>query len=290
MIFKIWLPVLVVKYYPKMNIKSKTILLIVVTLVITFLFSPNLVQTKNLLVPFTPQAPEKIWSQPWQDACEETSIAMVNNFYQNNTKKTLEKTEAKKDILEIFKIKEIYAGKSLDENTNKIAEMINNYLSWEAKIVKNPTLEQIKTEIDSGQPVIIPVHGKSLKNQNFKNGGPNYHMLVISGYDNDKQIFITQEPGTQYGLDFPYSFATIMDAIHDFLPYNQTNKGEKMAIFTQKNLDTSANLDPDKDGLSKKEEWQYGSISWLSDSDGDGYSDGEEVKNGYSPTKKFQKI
>lgn len=273
-----------------MNTESKTILLIVMTLVITFLFTPFLVQAKNLPVPFTSQAPYKIWNQPWQDACEEVSLVMVNNFYQNNLQKTLGKIEAKKDILEIFKIKEIYAGKSLDENAQKITDIINNYLSWEAKIVENPTLEQIKAEIDNEQPVIIPVHGKTLKNPHFKNGGPNYHMLVISGYDGDKQTFITQEPGTQYGLDFSYSFATIMDAIHDFLPYNQTIKGKPLAIFTQKNLDTSANLDPDKDGLSKKEEWLYGSVSWLKDSDGDGYLDGEEIKNGYSPTKKFQKL
>lgn len=272
-----------------MNTFKKTILIFIVTIFLNCLFSLS-VQTKNLTIPFTSQAPYKIWTQPWQDACEETSVVMVNNFYLKNTSKTIDKTKAKKEILEILNIKERHGGKSLDENAQKTIDIINNYLSWEAKIIENPTIEQIKTEIDNEQPVIIPVFGKALKNPYFKNGGPNYHMIVISGYDNEKQIFITQEPGTQYGLDFPYSFATIMNAIHDFLPYNKTVEGKPLAIFTQKNLDTSAELDPDKDGLSKKEEWQYGSVPWLSDSDGDGYLDGEEVKNDYSPTKKFQRL
>ncbi|PIY92744.1 MAG: hypothetical protein COY70_01615, partial [Candidatus Magasanikbacteria bacterium CG_4_10_14_0_8_um_filter_42_12] len=36
----------------------------------------------NLDVPFTSQAPESNWDQPWQDACEEATILMLDAYYK----------------------------------------------------------------------------------------------------------------------------------------------------------------------------------------------------------------
>lgn len=44
--------------------------------------------------------------------------------------------------------------------------------------------------------------------------------------------------------------------------------------------------DPDQDGLTTAEEKLYGTDSMNRDSDGDGYSDGVEVRGGYDPLKK----
>lgn len=269
------------------KIKEKTILLLLLSAV--FLLPIKAIAV-NLNVPFTSQAPFGNWRQPWQDACEETSITMVDNFYQNDTNKNIEKNKAKKDILQILRIKEGKWGKSLDENATKISDLINNFLPWEARTVENPTIEDLKKEIDKKQPVIVPVYGKALKNPHFRFGGPDYHVLVISGYDDEKQEFITQDPGTRYGLDFRYSFATIMNALHDFTVRGKTKNGKQTAIFTSKEITYSGKLDGDNDGLNKEEEFRYGSITWLKDSDGDGYDDGVEVMNGYSPTKKFKKL
>jgi hypothetical protein len=130
----------------------------------------------------------------------------------------------------------------------------------------------------------LPVHGKYLYNPHFSNGGPEYHNIVISGYDDEKNEFIAQEPGTRHGLDFRYSYGKIMNAIHDFLPNLNTKSGKKVAIFTSPNISSSANIDADNDGLSKKEEIEHKTILWKDDSDGDGYKDGSEVASGYSPT------
>ena len=115
-------------------------------------------------------------------------------------------------------------------------------------------------------------------------------MLVISGYDDERNEFITQEPGTKFGLDFRYSFAIIMNAYHDYTPGRKTNEGAKIAIFTSKEITDTGTLDGDNDGLTKADELRHGSIPWLKDSDGDGFGDGHEVNNGYSPTKKFIKL
>lgn len=256
--------------------------------VIVFIFSLSgaaPVFSKSLNVPFTPQAPEANWAQPWQDACEEATIVMVDFFYAG---KTFNVRTAKTALLETINTKNKYIGESLDENAETVINIINKFFPWEAKIIKNPALKQIKTEIDAGRPVIIPAHGKHLYNPYFKNGGPDYHSLVISGYDDEKKEFITQEPGTRRGENFRYSYDVIMNAMHDFL-LNNTKNGEKIAIFTSPDIYTSANTDGDKDGLNKEEELKYKTNLSLADSDGDGYKDGDEIKNGYSPISKDKK-
>lgn len=209
----------------------KKIYLIILSIILSLSFiKPVLAtSTKKLPVPFTTQAPNFNWGQPWQDACEETAIAMVDYFYSN---KKFTPASAEKSILEIINAKNNFIGKSLDENAKTIIDIINGFLAWEAYLVKNPALEQLKNEIDNGRPIIVPVHGKYLRNPYFRNGGPDYHSIVISGYDDEKNEFIVEEPGTRRGLDFRYSYDTIMNAMHDFLPGLQTKFGEKIAIFT----------------------------------------------------------
>jgi len=251
-------------------------------MVAVFLFSAIPASAKNIQVPFTSQAPYGYWGQPWQDACEETAIVIVDNFYREKSIDT--KQKAKEEILKIINLKNKNFGWSLDENSEKIVQLINEFLPWEAKIAHNPSLEQLKTEIDNNRPVILPAHGKYLYNPHFANGGPDYHTIVLSGYDDEKQEFITQEPGTRYGQDFRYKYTTIMNAMHDFLPGRKTKNSPKIAIFTQKGLSTSKDADGDVDGLKKVDELKHGTITWLSDSDGDGFSDGEEVRTGFLPT------
>lgn len=243
-----------------------------------FLASP--VSAQIIPVPFTSQAPQSDWRQPWQDACEETSIAMVNAYYQNFS---FTPEKARKEILAIFDLKHKLYSESLDESILQVQNIIQQFLPWEAFVVEEPTLEQIKEELNNGRPVIIPVYGKALKNTNFKNGGPTYHMIVLSGYDDKKQQFFTQEPGTRLGKNFPYSYATILNAIHDYLPENQTPSGAKRVLFTSSQISDSAMTDGDGDGLFKKDEVVYGTSLSQADSDHDGYSDGEEIEAGYSP-------
>lgn len=239
---------------------------------------------KELPVPFTAQAPYGDWRQPWQDACEETVIAMVDFYYREFTDRRIPADQGAKAIQHAYRLKTNTFGWSLDEDANKIAALINSYYAWEAVAVENPTVDDIKKEIDEGRPVILPAYGRALRNPYFRAGGPDYHTVVISGYDDEQKMFITQEPGTRYGLDFRYSYDRLTDAMHDFVPGKQTQTGRRVAIFTRPDLLESALTDGDADGLAKAEEIRHGTILWLKDSDGDGYLDGEEVQAGYMPT------
>lgn len=198
------------------------------------LFSlPTQVQALNIDVPFTSQAPERIWHEPWLNACEETSIAMVHAYYTGDTFNT---AKAKSAILEVFKIKHKRFGPSFDESSYTVASLIREFFPWDARVQTNPTLEQIKEQLDLGRPVIIPVYGKELRNPHFLRGGPLYHMLVLSGYDDEGQYFIADEPGTRFGSNYRYSYSTIMATLHDYVPGRDVRFTRSTAIFTEPNI------------------------------------------------------
>ena len=261
-------------------IRMKKILLLLAFSVFVFLPTISLAKTQ-LNQPFILQAPNKKWIQPWADACEESSILMVNAFYQNRISVTTK--EAATKILEVVKMENKYFGYNKDTNASQTTDFINNFLSYEAQVITNPLLEDIKNEIDNNRPVIVPLYGKALKNKYFRNGGPNYHMVVISGYDDETQEFIVQDPGFGRGHNFHYGFDLLLSALHNFLPNQETKNGDRLAIFTNAEIINSANTDGDNDGLIKSAEIQFGTSLMNPDTDNDGFTDGIEVLNDYSP-------
>lgn len=170
----------------------------------------------NLAVPFMSQAPEKNWSQPWQDACEEAAILMMDAYYKDYTVSIL---RAKEEILKMVAWQESVDrnwGRSIEiEKIQKIfTEYLTGYTPNKLKIIENPSVDQIKKYIANGQPVYVVADGKMLPNPHFQNGGPPYHALVIRGYTKDS--FITNDPGTQFGQNYKYKYNDLMNAIHDW--------------------------------------------------------------------------
>jgi uncharacterized protein YvpB len=179
----------------------------------------------NINVPFTSQAPTGNWSEPWRNACEETSIYMVNSFYANDN---IKKDQAIKHIKEIVIAKNKEFQISADESLEKISAMIKLLgFPWSTEIVGNPTLEDIQKQLASNQPIIAPVFAPAL---GYNAGGPDYHVMVLTGYDNKTGEFIANDPAWKRGARFKYT--TFMKAIHDL---NQINykAGKKALLFTK---------------------------------------------------------
>ena len=170
----------------------------------------------NLYVPFTSQAPEKDWGQPWQDACEEAALLMLDAYHKGYNLSPL----FAKD--EIIKMVEWEQARNLGRSAEikEIQEFFDNYFQnskhkqQNSKIIENPTVEQIKGFIANGKPVLAVADGKVLPNPHFRNGGPIYHALIIRGYDEDE--FITNDPGTQFGRNFRYKYSDLMNATHEW--------------------------------------------------------------------------
>ncbi len=184
--------------------------------------------TEDLEVPFTSQSPDGNWSEPWQNACEETSILMVDNFYQDEN---LNIEEEKKRILEILKTKKDTVKVSKDESLTTISDLINSLdLNWTSSIKKNPTIDELLQELANNRPIIVPILAGEVPTPYYD--GVNYHVIVLVGYDQEKGVFKVNDPGTQYGENISYNYETLMNAIHD-LNQKDYEAGEKRVLFTK---------------------------------------------------------
>lgn len=187
----------------------------------------------SLPVPFTVQAPYGQWStQPWADACEESVTIMLTHFYNGDNSAQIPAKVANADINTLVGIENWLFGYNKDTNAQQMTQIINDYLPWRATVVEYPTFDAIKNEIAAGRPVIALVHGRALHNPYFRAGGPDYHTVVLKGFDDDKQAFITNEPGINRGLDYHYPYDTLMDALHNFVPGGKTSSGIPTVLFT----------------------------------------------------------
>lgn len=181
----------------------------------------------NLDVPFTSQAPEKNWEEPWQDACEEAVVLMVDAYTKGYG---LSPLFAKDEILKMVAWQDA-RGWGYSISAEQIQQLMEEYSGLkQVRIVENPSIEEIKTLIAEGKPVLVVADGKALPNPHFQNGGPLYHALVIRGYTEDS--FITNDPGTQFGENFLYAYSDLMNAIHDWNDGDVPN-GEKIVLVVE---------------------------------------------------------
>jgi len=201
-------------------------------------FIPISINAVSIPVPFIVQAPYGNWQQPFQDACEEATILMLGAYFDGDTQGQVEAAEARKKILDLVDLEDTEFGFNRDTDINKMARIINRHFSFNAHVVDNPTLAQIKNEVDSQHPMIVPVWGRDLiSNPYFTPPGPKYHTIVISGYDDEQQQFITKEPGTRRGNDLRYGYQEIMNALADYVHGKDglpAPNGKKRALFTSK--------------------------------------------------------
>lgn len=181
----------------------------------------------NLAVPFLLQAPKQNWVAPYEDACEEASLAMVNAYYDGRTK-VFGADEALKILDALFAFEDKTYGYNKDTTAADVANTAIVYFHRHSVIVE-ATEANIKKALNEGHPVIAPAHGKELGNPNFRNGGPEYHMLVIKGYNKDGS-WITNDPGTRNGPDYVYDKQVLLNAIHDFDPRDMRT-GRKVIII-----------------------------------------------------------
>ncbi len=178
-------------------------------------------------MPFTTQSPFANWDELHEEACEEASLIMLRHYKNNTAIESKEKAE--EEILELVNF-ENENGHKVDVTVSELAQIARKkYNMTSGRVKTNATIEDIKREIASGRPVIIPAAGKLLENPNFRSGGPVYHMFVLKGYDKDG--FIANDPGTRKGEGFRYSFDIISSAMHDWNQENILNGGKNYLVF-----------------------------------------------------------
>ena len=124
----------------------------------------------------------------------------------------------------------------MDLNAADTAQLMKDYFRHEKLEVKyDITIDDIKKALIDGHIVIVPANGKRLGNPNFTNGGPETHMLVIRGFDDSKNVIITNDPGTRNGNKYVYTYTTIYNAMVDYPSgYHEDQTGRPKAMIVVK--------------------------------------------------------
>lgn len=166
-----------------------------------------------LEVQFICQAPlqtEANWVSH-EESCEEAALLQTFN-YESGT--TVTKEEANDIILEMIAWQEENFGGHHDVYADKLKEFAIGFYGLkpeQIKITYDASIEDIKEQINLGHPVIVPITGEILKNPYYPY--PGYHMLVVTGYTEDR--IITNDNGTKRGEDFSYDTKTFKAAMKD---------------------------------------------------------------------------
>jgi len=188
----------------------------------------------NLDVAWMSQAPNGDWSLPYQEACEEAAMIMVDKFYHKVSH--IDPSDADKAIKDLVAWEVKVNGDYKDTDAQQTAKIIRDYYGYkDVRVLPFKTSDDVKQIVGRGYPVIIPFSGKDLQNPNYRNGGPAYHMLVIKGYTADG-LFITDDAGTRKGKDYTYTYAKIMEAAHDWNGGNVEQGGKFMIVVLPNDL------------------------------------------------------
>lgn len=188
--------------------------------------SPILTGDINLNVPFQSQAPFRNWAQPYQDACEEAAIIMVERSLRGVT---LSKEEMKTEILRMVDFQNKEYGTFHDTNAKEAAQLAEAfYPNIRAEVRYDVTVNDLKTLLYEGHPIIILVNGRKLGNPFYTQPGPDKHAIVLKGIKDDK--FITNDPGIGRGNDFLFPITTVFTATIDY-DGRAPGTGKKAAII-----------------------------------------------------------
>ena len=167
-------------------------------------------------VPFTTQAPYANWSdQRQQDGCEEASALMAVSWVRGES---ISQQEALDEILGASDYILDKYGEYRDISSQDAVEWIyKDYFKFNnVEIKKDVSKDDIILELDKGNLVITPMNGQIMGNPYFTTPGPPRHMLVVRGYDADKDVFITNDPGTRMGENYEYDSSIFFAAIRDY--------------------------------------------------------------------------
>ncbi len=179
-------------------------------------------------VPFTTQAPFGNWSQPWQDFCEEASAVMAVHFVLNLP---LTPAVAEQEMQIIRQYEELAYRHSRDTSADETAGGLEKlYGLKNVRVLPVATPDDIKKELAAGDVVIVPAAGRALRNPHFKAPGPDYHMVVITGYDDTRGIFIANDPGTRSGKGYAYGQKLLFNAMHDWNGGDIAHGEKKMIV------------------------------------------------------------
>lgn len=165
-----------------------------------------------LQVPFTAQAPNDNWDR--NEDCEEASIAMAKAYLDGQTQDRMSDQDAQNAINQLKNWEQVNIGYNADTGADATTQMARGAFGLTVAHIRDFTEQDLKQELAKNHVILLPINAKLLNNPQYRNGGPQYHMIVIRGY-NEKE-FIINDPGTNNGNGNVYTFELLKKASSDW--------------------------------------------------------------------------
>ncbi|MFA6017892.1 MAG: C39 family peptidase [Patescibacteria group bacterium] len=167
------------------------------------IIAPQLPESVDLAVPFLVQCQSGVWDEAHANASEEASLFMVHEFLVPS---------APIDFVDAIIASEKERGLPPQFSSIEFASFIESYdQSLNATVIEDPTIEEIKTYLYQGTPVLVPTNGDVLQNPFFIAEGLPQHWIVLRGYDSKN--FFVNDPGTRRGEKYVYTQEIVMSAM-----------------------------------------------------------------------------
>lgn len=172
-------------------------------------------------VPFTTQAPLGYWTKkPWSDFAEEACVYMAYKWGSDSDMPSTAETAT--NLQAIGQWETDHLGTFTLTDIPQTLQMLTQALGYaKASISTDTSVANLKTLLDSGAILIVPVNGQILANRYYGDPAPQYHMIVI--YDYNADGFLANDPGTSRGEATLYTETKILESLQDL-------KGEKRMI------------------------------------------------------------
>lgn len=165
-------------------------------------------------VPFTSQAPYGTWGSPWSKYAEEACMYMAMLWV--NGEDVPDFRQVAIDLYEIGEWEIAHLDSSDVTTAMQNRQTLMEYYGHnETYLTDNVDANSLIDALHSGSVVMLNVNGRVLDNLNYGGEGPENHSILLVGYDEDKEVFIANDPGTRYGEQVEYTYEKILAANQD---------------------------------------------------------------------------
>ncbi len=183
----------------------------------------------NLTVEFYPQSPFWKWWPIFEDTCEEASALLAVNYVRWVT---MTREKFRDELLKIVDFENNFFWYYKDTDVDETAQILEEYFKFsDYKILNEPTIEDMKKALSAWNIIITPLFA-SWMNLNYTWTWPDYHFIVIKGYDEDN--FITHDVWTKMWENYKYDQLEIMERIHDFDELNMLDWEKKLIVLKKR--------------------------------------------------------
>jgi len=107
-----------------------------------------------------------------------------------------------------------FVDTSIQDTADRLIRMYLGYPTIEVR--ENITTDDIQEALRSGAIVMTAINGQKIRIPYHLTPGPRHHMLLVIGYDQKNDVFVTHDPGSRRGANLKIARWKLERALQDY--------------------------------------------------------------------------